>query len=322
MPVTVMAENLTHSYGARTALARISFQAREGEILGILGPNGSGKSTLFRILSTVMLPTVGRVLVAGYDVCKQPAQVRRHIGVVFQPLSLDKQLTVAENLRCQDRLYGLSSAGLRQGIDNVLSQFALTSQQNERVSNLSGGQQRQVDVAKALLHAPVVLLMDEPSTGLDAGARLDLWQHIVELRRTRQVTVLLTTHILDEAERCDRLLLLHEGKIVVQGTPGELKSRIGGDVLVLEVNDLADMQQRVERRFGFKARIVQNKLHVEVTNGHRFIRDVVEGFPGMIHSVSLHKPSLEDVFVHETGLSIYEDTNMVTSRLNQRLLSS
>jgi ABC-2 type transport system ATP-binding protein len=312
MPLTVLVDNLTHSYGSRSALANITFQAGEGEVLGILGPNGSGKSTLFRILSTIMVPTDGCVRIADYDVCQQPAEVRRRIGVVFQPLSLDKQLTIAENLRCQGHLYGFSRAQLRQRMDQVLRQFGLEARRNDRVGMLSGGQQRQVDVAKALLHAPVVLLMDEPSTGLDAGARLDLWQHIVQLRESGRVTVLITTHILDEAERCDRLLLLHEGRIVAQGTPTQLKSSIGGDVLIMEVNELVDMQQRVERRFGLKATVVQNKLRVEVTNGHRFMRDVVEAFPGMIQSISLHKPSLEDVFVHETGSSIYEDARSST----------
>jgi ABC-2 type transport system ATP-binding protein len=302
--VIVTAENLTHNYGSRAALSAVTFEVPPGEVFGLLGPNGSGKSTLFRILSTMMAPSAGLARVAGYDVSGRPDQVRRHIGVVFQSQSLDKKLTVEENLRSQGHLFGLSGALLDRRADEVLTRLGLAGRRADLVDTLSGGLRRRVEVAKALLHEPEVLLMDEPSTGLDPGARHELWQYILELREKQGVTVLLTSHILDEAERCDRLVLLHQGRIVAQGTPAELKARIGGDVVVLEVSGPESMAAQIEARFGCKARVADGTLRVEIANGHRFIAEVVEAFPGMIHSVTLHKPTLEDVFLNETGASI------------------
>jgi ABC-2 type transport system ATP-binding protein len=161
-----------------------------------------------------------------------------------------------------------------------------------------------VEVAKALLHEPKVLLMDEASTGLDPGARRELWQYIQDLRASRGITVLLTSHILDEAERCDRLLLLHEGKVVAAGTPAELKARVGGDVVVLDVEDADAVRAQLCGRFGVEAKIVDGELRVEIANGHRFVAEVVEAFPGTVRSVALHKPTLEDVFLDETGVRI------------------
>jgi ABC-2 type transport system ATP-binding protein len=273
----------------------------------LLGPNGGGKSTLFRILSTMMVPTGGRAEVAGHDVARDPAAVRRSIGVVFQTQSLDKALTVAENLRSQGHLHGLSGPKLRDRIVQVMERLGLADRRNDIVETLSGGLKRRVEIAKGLLHRPVVLLMDEASTGLDPGARRELWQYVEELRSREGVTILLTTHILDEADRCDRLALLHQGRVVAEGTPAHLRSRIGGDVVVLEAAegaDAADLAGRIETRFGLKPSLVDGALRVEIANGHRFITEVVEAFPGAIDSVGLHKPTLEDVFVRETGALI------------------
>jgi ABC-2 type transport system ATP-binding protein len=300
----IQVEDLTHRYGQRVALAGVSFEVGEGEIFGLLGPNGGGKSTLFRILSTMMTPTGGRALIAGYDVVKQPAAVRRQIGVVFQSQSLDKALTVEENLRSQGHLHGLSGAPLTQRMENAMEQLGLKDRRKDLVESLSGGLRRRVEIAKALLHRPRVLLMDEASTGLDPSARRDLSNYVEGLRRREKVTILLTTHILEEADRCDRLVLLHQGKIVAEGSPAELRSRIGGDVVVLEAGDTLSLAQRIEQRFGVSPKVMDGQVRVEIENGHRFITEVVEAFPGSIESVALHKPTLEDVFVRETGASI------------------
>ncbi|MGO4881368.1 MAG: ATP-binding cassette domain-containing protein [Bryobacteraceae bacterium] len=300
----ILAENLSHRYGSRLALSNVSFEVKAGEIFGLLGPNGGGKSTLFRILSTMMAPTEGRAEIAGHDVAREPSAVRRSIGVVFQTQSLDKALTVAENLRAQGHLYGLSGAKLRDRMQQVMERLSLADRRNDLVETLSGGLKRRVEIAKGLLHRPVVLLMDEASTGLDPGARRELWQYVEELRSREGVTILLTTHILDEADRCDRLALLHQGRVVTEGTPAQLRSRIGGDVVVLESVDAADLGRRIETRFGLKPVVMDGVLRVEIANGHRFITEVVEAFPGVIDSVGLHKPTLEDVFVHETGAMI------------------
>jgi ABC-2 type transport system ATP-binding protein len=303
----ILAENLCHQYGSRLALSDVNFEVKAGEIFGLLGPNGGGKSTLFRILSTMMAPTGGRAEVAGHDVARDPAAVRRAIGVVFQTQSLDKALTVGENLRAQGHLHGMSGAKLRDRMHQVMDRLGLADRRNDIVETLSGGLKRRVEIAKGLLHRPVVLLMDEASTGLDPGARRELWQYVVELRSREGVTILLTTHILDEADRCDRLALLHQGRVVAEGTPAHLRSRIGGDVVVLTAESTsaaAELAGRIETRFGLKPTLMDGVLRVEIANGHRFITEVVEAFPGAIDSVALHKPTLEDVFVRETGALI------------------
>jgi ABC-2 type transport system ATP-binding protein len=255
----------------------------------------------------MMVPTGGRAEVAGHDVARDPAAVRRSIGVVFQTQSLDKALTVAENLRAQGHLHGLSGPKLRDRIQQVMERLGLADRRNDIVETLSGGLKRRVEIAKGLLHRPVVLLMDEASTGLDPGARRELWQYVEELRSREGVTILLTTHILDEADRCDRLALLHQGRVVAEGTPAHLRSSIGGDVVVLKAAEMeaaAELARRIETRFALKPTVMDGVLRVEIANGHRFITEVVEAFPGLIDSVGLHKPTLEDVFVRETGASI------------------
>jgi len=300
----IQVQNLTHRYGDRVALSNISFEVKGGEIFGLLGPNGGGKSTLFRILSTMMVPTEGKAILAGHDLERDAAAVRREIGVVFQTQSLDRALTVEENLRAQGHLHSLSGHLLRDRMNRAMERLGLKDRRNDLVESLSGGLRRRVEIAKALLHQPKVLLMDEASTGLDPAARRDLSRHVENLREQEGVTILLTTHILGEADRCDRLVLLHQGQIVAQGSSAELRARIGGDVVVLETADTNSLAANIERRFGLHPVVRDGQVRVEIQNGHRFIAEVVEAFPGTVESVSLHKPTLEDVFVHETGASI------------------
>jgi len=300
----IQVQNLTHRYGERVALSNVSFEVKKGEVFGLLGPNGGGKSTLFRILSTMMSPTSGAAAIAGHDVTRDPASVRRHVGVVFQTQSLDRALTVEENLRAQGHLHGLSGADLRRRMEHAMQQLGLADRPKDLVETLSGGLRRRVEIAKALLHRPQVLLMDEASTGLDPAARRDLSRHVEQLREQEGVTILLTTHILEEADRCDRLVLLHQGRIVAEGTPSALRAAIGGDVVVLESGDAASLAAGIERRFGLHPSVTDGRVRVEIENGHRFIAEVVEAFPGAVESVGLHKPTLEDVFVRETGAGI------------------
>src|ERR1051326_9091752 len=252
----------------------------------------------------MMVPTEGKASIAGHDVAREPAAVRRQVGVVFQTQSLDKALTVEENLRAQGHLHGLSGADLRGRMGHAMEQLGLTERRKDLVETLSGGLRRRLEIAKALLHRPEVLLMDEASTGLDPAARRDLSRHVERLRTEEGVTILLTTHILEEADRCDRLLLLHQGKIVAEGTPAALRARIGGDVVVLESGDTASLAGGIERRFGVRPAIMDGQVRVEIENGHRLIAGGVEAFPGAVESVGLHKPTLEDVFVRETGAAI------------------
>jgi ABC-2 type transport system ATP-binding protein len=282
----------------------VSFSVRDREIFGVLGPNGGGKSTLFRILATLLTPSSGTARVAGFDVDRQASEVRRRIGVVFQSQSLDRKLTVTENLRAQGYLYGMHGARLDARIREAVERLGLADRSNDLVGQLSGGLRQRVEIAKAVLHSPAVLVMDEPSTGLDPGARRELWRYVEDLRDRDGMTVLLTTHILDEAERCDRLALLHKGQLVSQGSPAELKARIGGDIVVLEAADADALRAQLEARFAVPALSRNGSVRVEIANGHRFLTDAIEAFPGAIQSVALHKPTLEDVFLDETGSTI------------------
>jgi ABC-2 type transport system ATP-binding protein len=303
--VAIRIEEVAHTYGERQALAGISFNVRRGEMFGLLGPNGGGKTTLFKILSTLMPLTQGRIHIFDDGLRRQADAIRSRLGVVFQHPSLDPKLTVLENLQHHGHLYGLWGSPLRHRAHEVLQRLGLLERRRDLVETLSGGLQRRVELAKALLHEPSVLLLDEPSTGLDPGARLDFTATLEELQDKRGVTILLTTHILEEAERCDRVGILHEGHLVALGTPDDLKRRVGGDVVVIESSDPEPLRQRIVERFACKPIVVDGKLRIEIEQGHVFVRDVVEAFADAIQAVTFGKPTLADVFIHLTGHQLW-----------------
>jgi ABC-2 type transport system ATP-binding protein len=297
----ISVRDLVHRYDSRTALKGVSFEVRPAEIFGLLGPNGSGKTTLFRILSTLIAPAGGRAFILGNDAVKQASQLRREIGVVFQEQSIDVKLTAAENLMHQGHLYGMHGRALRVRIHEVLERVGLADRAKDRAETFSGGMQRRLELAKGLLHGPRVLLLDEPTTGLDPGARRDLWQYLRILRDEEHVSMLVTTHLMEEAERCDRLVILNEGQVVAVGTPAELKREIGGDVIVLESKEPEALALRIRSRFNLDSRAIGTQVRLEKENGHRFITELMESFPGEIDAISIAKPSLEDVFIRRTG---------------------
>ena len=301
-------QHVVHRYENRTALNGVSFDVRPAELFGLLGPNGSGKTTLFRILSTLMVPTAGRAVVMGCDASQDAAGLRRQIGVVFQAQSVDPKLTAYENLWHQGHLYGLRGTSLNTRISEMLTRVGLADRAKERVETFSGGMQRRIELAKGLLHCPGVLLLDEPTTGLDPGARRDLWQYLQTLRDEEHVSVLVTTHLMEEAERCDRLAIMNEGNLVALGTPAELKSEIGGDVVLLEAaHDAARLADNIRARFHVHATVIDNQVRIEREGGHRFVTDVVEAFPGGIQEISVSKPALEDVFIRRTGHKFWSE---------------
>jgi len=306
-PAVISVEDVVHRYGDRAALNGVSFDVRRAELFGLLGPNGSGKTTLFRILSTLMIPVGGHATIMGFDVARDPNDLRRRIGVVFQAQSIDVKLTAAENLWHQGHLYGLRGASLKSRIVEMLGRVGLADRAKEKAETFSGGMQRRLELAKGLLHHPSVLLLDEPTTGLDPGARRDLWQYLALLRDEERVTVIVTTHLMEEAERCDRLAILNEGKVVALGTPDELKHEIGGDVILLDTKNPDSLAERIRTRFHLDAQVLQAQVRIERENGHRFITDVVEAFPGEIEAISVSKPTLEDVFIHRTGHRFWTD---------------
>jgi ABC-2 type transport system ATP-binding protein len=297
----ISVENVVHRYDRRTALDGVSFEVRRAELFGLLGPNGSGKTTLFRILSTLMVPSSGRAVILGCDVATDPSTLRRKIGVVFQAQSIDRKLTAEENLWHQGHLYGLHGPALKSRMAEMLARVGLADRAQEKAETFSGGMQRRLELAKGLLHRPAVLLLDEPTTGLDPGARRDLWQYLAILRDQEQVTVIVTTHLMEEAEGCDRLAILSEGKLVALGTPAELKQEIGGDVILLDTPNPESLAERLRERFHVDAQVLEGQIRLERTNGHRFMTDLVESFPGEIDAISISKPSLEDVFIRRTG---------------------
>jgi ABC-2 type transport system ATP-binding protein len=308
--VPVELDRLSHNYGDRLALDNLSFAVRPAEIFGLLGPNGSGKTTLFRVLSTLMVPTGGAARIEGFDVALEPNRARQQTGIVFQARSLDLKLTVAENLKHQGHLYGLRGEMLRRRSQEVLSRVGLSDRAQEYVETLSGGMQRRVELAKGLIHSPAVLLLDEPSTGLDPGARRDMWQYLQTLRDQEGVSILVTTHLMEEAEHCDRLAILNQGNLVALGSPAQLKSAIGGDVLLFttaSAEGARSLAERVSARFGVEATALGNSVRLEQPDGHRLVTSVVEAFPGETEGVSISRPSLEDVFIQRTGHHFWTD---------------
>ena len=297
----IEAYELTHRYGDRTALSGVSFSVSPGQMFGLLGPNGGGKSTAFKILSTLMTATSGSVRIFGHDVNSDQGAIRRRMGVVFQRPSLDIKLTASENLTHQGHLYGLHGAGLRKRVAELLSRVGMSKRAKDRVEMFSGGMRRQVELAKALLHGPELLILDEPSAGLDPGARRDFRERLAQLRQEEGVTIVLTTHYMEEAECCDEIVILDEGRVVAAGSPGELTSTIGGDCLRVQTDDPESLCEQIRTQLGGAPTTVDGHVRIECEKGHQFITRLIEAFPGCIRAVTLSKPTLEDVFIDRTG---------------------
>ncbi len=301
---------VTHRYGDRVALDDLSFSVKPGEIFGLLGPNGGGKTTLFKLLSTLMPVQAGELSVAGFNVRSHPDDVRRSIGVTFQSPSVDVKLTVRENIVYQGRLYGLSGALLRDRVAAQMERFQIADRAHDIVQTLSGGLKRRVEIAKSLLHNPQVLLLDEPSTGLDPGARFDLWRALQSLRAEAGVTVLVTTHLMEEAEKCDRLAILDRGKLAALGTPDELRSTIGGDCITIQAYDTeraAKLHEQIGLRLHLTPQLFETQLRIEAPEGAKLVHTLTSEFSPEIRSITLGKPTLEDVFIRATGHRFWEE---------------
>jgi len=305
MSIVLHTDRLTHRYGERIALHELTLSVAAGEIVALLGPNGSGKTTLFRILSTLIPPQDGRASIFELNLADvaQRDRVRQEIGVVFQNPSLDKELSAAENLSYHGTLYGLGGAELQSRVRDLLGRVDLLDRANERVKSFSGGMRRRVEIAKGLINRPKLLLLDEPSTGLDPVARADVWRYLQEVRDKDGVTVLLTTHLMDEADRCDRVVIMDAGRIVAEGTPASLKERVGGDVIALSSRDPQAVQKILSDQLAVgKTDAANGIVRFERQRGHEFVPALFEAMPaGLVDSVSVGRPTLEDVFIDVTG---------------------
>lgn len=303
----VSVRQMCYRYGEREAIRNLSFDVRQSEIFTMLGPNGSGKTTLFRVLSTLIPPQQGDIQILGFDLRAAVDQIRPLLGVVFQAPSIDKKLTVWENLQHHGHLYGLSGAGLRIRIEEALARLGLTERARELAEKLSGGLRRRVELAKAMLHQPRLLILDEPSTGLDPGARSDLWRYLEQVRREMGVTVLLTTHLLEEAARSDRIAILHRGELVALDTPANLQASIGGDSLLIRTSDPGALAERINKQFDCGAFVLDGAVRLERANGHEWVPRLAQAFPREIESITLGKPTLEDVFIARTGHRFFDE---------------
>lgn len=292
---------LDFSYGSKRALDNVTFSVNENFIFGLLGPNGGGKTTLFRILCTLYIPDRGTVRVAGLDVKENRSEVRRKIGVVFQSNSLDVELTVEENLFAQGHLHGFRGSMLAERVSSLLDRFGLRDQCKDRVRTLSGGLCRRLELAKGLLHRPQILLLDEPTAGLDPAARQEFWRYLSLLRERENITILVTTHLMEEAERCDRLVILDKGLVVASGSPLDLKEKIGGDVIVIQTPQPRVLREQIEARFKLTPTVIGGTVRIELQQGHEFVSKLMASCSDWIEAITVGKPTLEDVFIHETG---------------------
>ena len=305
--VIISIARLSHTYpGTRRtapheALKNISLDVGAGEMVAFLGPNGSGKSTLLRILNTSLRPAAGSVRMGGLDLIKEAHVVRRFLGVVFQKPALDSKMTVGENLMITGSLYNISGSELKECVAAILKEMDLLDRQNERVETLSGGLARRVELAKALLPRPRILVMDEPTTGLDPTARQEFWRRIQTLRAREDLTVVVTTHLMDEAERCDRVAILHRGDLLAFDKPERLQNSIGREVLRIQGDGLDALQHDLQEFLNLEGQVVDNTLRVTFSDTTFSLDALLHKFQSRIKTLTLSHPSLDDVFVHFTG---------------------
>lgn len=297
---------LTKTYGSIEAVRGISFEVGEGEVFAFLGPNGAGKSTTIKMLCTLARPTAGTATVAGFDVSRESRSVRRRIGLVFQDETLDSQLTAEENLRFHAVLYRVPREEVDARIERVLKLVDLADRRRSLVSTLSGGMARRLEIARALLHTPQVMFLDEPTVGLDPQTRARMWADVRRIRDEENVTIFLTTHYMDEAEYADRIAIIDHGEIVVCDTPAALKAAVSADTVDITTDDDATALRSL-RAEGYEVHETADGLRVQVADGERAIADIVTRAAAGIRQIRMRRPTLDDVFMHFTGRDIRDD---------------
>jgi ABC-2 type transport system ATP-binding protein len=315
---------LTRKFNGFTAVDSVDLQIQEGELFGLLGPNGAGKTTTLSMLATILKPTSGTAKINGYDVDTQQDEVRNSIGMVFQDPSLDEELTGYENLDFHAMLYGMPAEQRKERISEVLELVELTEKSKEQVKKFSGGMKRRLEIARGLIHHPKILFLDEPTIGLDPQTRRNIWDHVQKMNKEEKVTMVLTTHYLEEADYlCGRIAIMDHSKIIAMDTPEKLKHSLGGDIISLEADSgllphLRKMKsiKKIDTVDGGVSLTADDAEHVIPT-----IFNMAQKYNTEIHSISLHHPTLEDVFIKLTGKSIREDKAGAFDRFRARIRS-
>ncbi|MFI6519469.1 ATP-binding cassette domain-containing protein [Spirillospora sp. NPDC050679] len=300
----VEVHGLVKRFGAVEAVRGIGFSVRPGEVFGFLGPNGAGKSTTINMLCTLLRPTSGRARVAGHDVVRERDDVRRNIGLVFQDPTLDGYLSAEQNLRFHAELYGVPRARTADRMRQVLEMVGLWDRRGDRVETYSGGMKRRLEIARGLLHSPRVLFLDEPTVGLDPQTRSSIWEYIRHLKDAEQITIFLTTHYMDEAENCDRIAIMEQGRIVALDTPEALKAGVGKDRVQIRTADDPAAIAALKDRFDVDATVAEGVVTFAVAAGEAFVPRLFAELGVPIVSVSVSRPSLDDVFMKFTGSTI------------------
>ena len=313
----VAVQHLRKRFGDFDAVRDVSFEVAAGETFGLLGPNGAGKTTTVSMLSTLLAPTSGRAKVAGADVVTERGRVRSRIGLVFQDPTLDEYLTAEENLRFHAELYGVPAATLDARLDQILDMVELSDRRHDVVQNFSGGMRRRLEIGRGLIHSPRVLFLDEPTVGLDPQTRAHIWTYIESLRRSEQITILLTTHYMDEAEHCDRIAIIDNGEIVVLDSPDALKARVGRDRLEIAVPDPEAAIAALGERFGIEATVSEGMVAFYVSHGEEFVPRLFAESGLTIHSVRMSRPTLDDVFMAYTGRTIRDAEASASDHLRE-----
>jgi ABC-2 type transport system ATP-binding protein len=317
----VSVRGLVKTYGEVEAVRGIDLEVHTGETFGFLGPNGAGKSTTISMLCTLLTPTAGTAEVAGFDVVHQRDDVRRHIGLVFQDQTLDGYLTAEMNLRLHGELYGVPKAVLPDRIERMLKMVGLWERRKSKVNTFSGGMRRRLEIGRGLLHSPRVLFLDEPTVGLDPQTRASIWTYIQELKATEDITMFMTTHYMDEAEYCDRIAIIDDGRIIVLDTPEALKASVGKDRIRITTDDDSETIRLLEERFGLDATMSESEITFSVEEGEHFVPRLFSELPVAIRSVNVARPTLDDVFMTYTGRTI-RDAEASSSETNKQQMKA
>ncbi len=315
----ISVEKLTKVFNGLTAVDHINFNVEKGEIFGFLGPNGAGKSTTISMLATLLPPTEGKATINGYQIDTQKDDVRRSIGLVFQDPSLDDRLTASENLKFHAKLYHVPDEDFAKRQEEVLRLVDLWDRKNDLIRKFSGGMKRRLEIARGLIHYPVVLFLDEPTLGLDPQTRAHLWEYILGLKREKQMTIFMTTHYMNEAEHCDRIAIIDHGKIVALDTPTRLKKLVGGDVITIQSPNLAALKQELSETADLEILEENRHLYLKVADGEAFLPQMLQKVRTPVSSVELRKPTLDDVFLHLTGRKIREEEASTKDRMRVRM---